>query len=221
MVAAPASAKVDRNQTSTVTSTVLSGGTLTVNLPTIGNLVHTFEIQINPDGTFTGTGSSIQNIPWPINETITRSLNKDELSFDANYGDSAKGYAGWEKFVGYHWGIAEAGPANTPLQAGDSLSSPRLRGELVAHERDLHRRDQHERIQKPRRLRLVAGWRQRERPLADREAGQQQFRQVTVPPSRREGPDSPGLFRFSGNSGADATERDRPVDLPIVGERVH
>jgi hypothetical protein len=115
-VASAASAGVSRYQTST--------GTLTVTLPTLGNLVHTFQVELNPcDNSFTGTGSSVQNIPWPINETIKGTLNNGLLSFEATYGNEAAAFPGWEQFAGYKWFTTAPGTANA-LTATDSLGTP-------------------------------------------------------------------------------------------------
>src|SRR3954451_1009325 len=69
-----------------------------------GALVHTFNVDVNPcDDSFVGTGTSPQGIPWTINETVTGHLKDGVVDFRADYGDSSKGYAGWEQFVGYQW----------------------------------------------------------------------------------------------------------------------
>jgi hypothetical protein len=114
-VASSASAGVERYQT--------SKGTLTVNLPSLGNLVHTFQVEMNPcDNSFTGAGSSVQSIPWPINEKIEGSLKDGKLSFEATYGPEAGQFPGWEQFAGYKWFTTAPGTAET-LTATDSLGT--------------------------------------------------------------------------------------------------
>ncbi len=82
-VIAFASAGVQRNQPT---------GTLTVTLPGIPGNVHTYTLNTNCDGSFTGTGSGTWQAGSPT-ETITGSLVDGNLTFKATYfGAFAPGY---------------------------------------------------------------------------------------------------------------------------------
>jgi hypothetical protein len=75
-----ASANVQRYETATLTSTVNS------------TYVHTYKVEIGPDGSFAGTGSVIG-----INETISGTINGSTITFKAAYID------GSGQPTGYTW----------------------------------------------------------------------------------------------------------------------
>jgi hypothetical protein len=104
IVAATASAGVERYQTKT--------GTLTVNLPQYG-LVHTFQVDMNPcDNSFTGTGFTHQG-GLTSNETIKGELKDGQLSFRATYTDDSQ-------VPGYEWWTTSAGATGAGIPAFDT-----------------------------------------------------------------------------------------------------
>jgi hypothetical protein len=101
IVAGTASADVPRYQDTTQT------GTITVSWQG-GLFVHTFNVVVNPDGSFTGTGTSTQ--PWgEISERIVGTLLNGNLTYTATY-DAGSPYAGyWWSYDGPAAGSAAGG----------------------------------------------------------------------------------------------------------------
>ncbi len=113
--------------------------------------VHTYNLTQQPvcDGSFTGTGVITSVVP---DETITGTLGGQNINISGVYPNS------YLPDPGYTWSY------NGPLSGGGTYADSH--GNQVAISFAVTMSN----YQEPRRLRLVAGWRQRRSPLLHRDA---------------------------------------------------